>query len=194
MLAPVKITKTVTPILNGQFDLVSLSREQHKSEKLISKANHIAIIPFDCSSDGKIKSIYGLKFENHATGQKDVTLLTDSVDSSKDKTAYDAVFRVFLEEAGVNLEESGIVEDDIFYLGYITSAVPVNSKFKCFAVDLTKLTGAKSKLEFTRTLSKANFEKDSSEIAKIGFNQVVNGDFTDSMILSGAFLLISYFS
>jgi len=194
MLSPVKITRTVTPILNGQFDVVSLSREQHKAERLVSKANHIAVIPFDCSQDGKIKSIYGLKFDNHATGQRDVTLLTDSFDSGKDKTAYDAVFRLFLEEAGVNLEEAGVIEDDVFYLGYITSSVPVSSKFKCFAVDLTKLAGPKSKLEFTRNLSKSNFEKDSSEIARIGFNQVVNGDFSDSMILSGAFLLISYFS
>ena len=194
MISPAKITRTVTPILNGDFDIVSLSREQHKADRLVSKANHIAVIPFDCMPDGTIKSIYGLKFENHAIGQKDVTLLTDQFDQSRDKTAYDAVFRLFLEEAGLNLEEAGIIEDDIFYLGNITSAVPVNSKFKCFAVDLTRLTGPKSNPEFTRNLSKSSFDKETSEIAKIGFNQIVNGDFTDSMILSGSFLLISYFS
>jgi hypothetical protein len=193
MIAQPKITRTVTPILNGEFDLVSLSREQHKADRLVSKTNHIAVIPFDCQTDGTIKSIYGLKFDNHATGRKDVTLLTDAVDSGKDKTAYDALFRLFLEEAGINLEEAGIVEDDIFYLGHITSAVPVTAKFKCFAVDLTKLSTLREKLEFTRNLSKSSLEKDSSEIARIGFNQVVNGDFPDAMILSASFLLISYF-
>lgn len=194
MILPSKITRTVTPILNGQFDVVSLSREQHKADRLVSKENYIAVIPFDCQPNGKIKSIYGLKFDNHATGQKDVTLLTDSIDQNRDKTTYDAVLRLFLEEAGVNLEEVGITEDDIFYLGNITSAVPVNSRFKCFAVDLTKLATEQKGLDFTRTLSKSNLDKDSSEISRIGFNQVVNGEFTDSMILSGSFLLVSYFS
>ena len=194
MIVPAKITRTVTPILNGQFDVVSLSREHHKTDKLVSKANYIAVVPFDCLPDGKIKSIYGLKFDNHATGQKDVTLLTDSIDQNRDKTTYDAVLRIFLEEAGVNLEEAGITEDDIFYLGNITSAVPVSARFKCFGIDLTKLLKLRENLEFTRTLSKSNLEKDSSEIARLGFNQVVNGDFTDSMILSGSFLLVSYFS
>jgi hypothetical protein len=193
MLVPAKITRTVTPILNGEFDVVSLSRDQHKADRLVSKANYIAVLPFDCQPDGKIQSVYGLKFENHATGQKDVTLLTDSFDQNRDKTTYDSIIRLFLEEAGINLDEAGITEDDIFYLGNITSAVPVNSRFKCFAVDLTRITGETSKLEFTRNLSKSNFEKDSSEIVKIGFKQVVNGDFSDSMILSGSFLLVSYF-
>jgi hypothetical protein len=194
MLVPAKITRTVTPILNGEFDVVSLSREHHKADRLVSKANYIAVLPFDCLPDGKIKSIYGLKFDNHATGQKDVTLITDSFDQNRDKTAYDSVFRLFLEEAGVNLEDSGITEDDIFYLGNITSAVPVSAKFKCFAIDLTKLASLKQSPEFTRNLSKSSLEKDSSEIARLGFNQVANGDFTDSMILSGSFLLVSYFS
>ena len=191
MIVPAKITKTITPILNGEFDIVTLSREHHKSNRLVSKSNYIAVLPFDCLPDGKIKSIYGLKFQNHATGQPDVTILTDSFDENRDKTAYDAVFRLFLEEAGINLEDRGITEDNIFYLGNITSAIPVNSKFKCFAIDLTNL---KSSLEFTRNLSKASLEKDSSEISRLGFNEIVNGDFSDSMILAGSFLLISYFS
>jgi len=194
MLTPPKITRSITPILNGAFDLVSLNRDQHKSERLVSKANHIAILPFDCSPDGKIRSIYGLKFNNQAIDQPGVTLVTDQLDQARDKTSYDAVCRAMLEEAGLNLEELGITENEIFYLGNITTAVPVTSKFKCFAVDLTKLTGPKSKLEFTRNLSKSDFEKDSSEIIKLGFTQVVNGDFSDSMVLSGAFLLVSYFN
>jgi hypothetical protein len=194
MLTPPKITRSVTPILNGEFDVVSLNREHHKTERLVSKKNHIAIIPFDCSSDGKIKSIYVLGFDNQAINQRDVTLITDQLDPVRDKTSYDAVCRAMLEEAGLNIEDLGITENEIFYLGNITSAVPVTAKFKCFAVDLTKLVSSKSKIEFTRNLSKSDFEKESSEIIKLGFSQVVNGDFSDSMVLSGAFLLVSYFN
>lgn len=194
MLPQPKITRSVTPILNGEFDVVSLTRDTDQSSRLMSKANYIAILPFERTNDGQIKAIYGLSFDNHATSQRDTTLLVDSVDSSRDQTAYDTVCRALLEEAGINLEECGINEDDIFYLGNITTSMPINSQFKCYAVDMSRLAKPDSPIEFTRTLSKSKFEKDSSEIVKLGFHQVVNGDFSDATILASAFLLVSYFN
>jgi 8-oxo-dGTP pyrophosphatase MutT (NUDIX family) len=158
------------------------------------KVNYIAIIPFERTSDDKIKAIYGVELQNHATGQRDTTLLVDSVDPARDQTTFDTVCRALLEEAGLNIEEVGLTEDDIFYLGDITSSLPVSSKFKCYAIDLSKLSKPNSQIEFTRTLSKSSFEKDSSEIVKLGFHQVVNGDFSDATILAASFLLVSYFN
>ena len=191
---PNKINKTTSKILNGEFDVVSLSLNADKQERLTSNVNYIAILPFERTPDDRIKSIYGLKFENHATGQTDTRLLIDTVDPSKDQTPFDTVCRALLEEAGVNIEELGLDENDIFYLGVISTTVPVNSKQKCYAVDFTNAANPESPIEFARTLSKASFDKDSSEIVKLGFHQVVNGDFTDSTILAGSFLLVSYFN
>lgn len=193
-LQPNKINKSTSQILNGEFDVVSLSRDSDKTDRLTSKVNYIAVLPFERTADDRIKAIYGLKFENHATGQMDTRLLVDTVDPSKDQTPFDTVCRALLEEAGVNIEELGVDEDDIFYLGNISMTIPVNSKFKCYAVDLTKAANPEKPIEFARTLSKSKFDKDSSEIVKLGFHQVVNGDFTDSTILAGSFLLVSYFN
>jgi hypothetical protein len=193
-LQPNKINKSTSQLLNGDFDLVSLTRDSQKLDKLTCKLNYIAILPFERTADDRIKAVYGLKFENHATGQTDTSLLIDIVDPTKDQTPFDTVCRALLEEAGVNVEELGVDENDIFYLGTISTTTPVNSKFKCYAVDLTNAANPESPIEFARTLSKSNFDKDSSEIVKIGFHQVVNGDFTDSTILAGSFLLVSYFN
>lgn len=193
MLPQPKITRSVTPILNGEFDVISLSRDADQASRLMSKANYIAVIPFERTGDDKIRSIYGITLDNHATGQRDTTLVVDTVDPARDQTAFDSVCRALLEEAGLDIEKVGITEDDIFYLGDITSCIPVNSKFKCYAVDLSRISKPGSAIEFTRTLSKSKFEKDTSEIVKLGFHQVVNGDFSDATILAGAFLLVSYF-
>ncbi len=61
-------------------------------------------------------------------------------------------------------------------------------------IDELGLTENSIYLEFTRNLSKDHFTKDSSSIKKVGFHQVVNGDFPDSTILAGSFLLVSYFN
>lgn len=193
-LQPNKINKSTSQILGGAFDVVSLTRDSDKADRLMSKVNYIAVLPFERTADDRIKAIYGLKFENHATGQSDTSLLVDTVDPSKDQTPFDTVCRALLEEAGVNIEELGVDENDIYYLGNISTSIPVNSKFKCYAVDLTKAANPESPIEFARTLSKSKFDKDSSEIVKLGFHQVVNGDFTDSTILAGSFLLVSYFN
>jgi hypothetical protein len=68
---------------------------------------------------------------------------------------------------------------------------PVNAKMICYGIDLT---GLKDPVEFTRILAKDQFIKDNSSIVKVGFHQVVNGDYSDSTVLSGAFLLVSYFN
>jgi hypothetical protein len=194
MLPQPKITRSVTPILNGDFDVISLSRDADQASKLMCKVNYIAIIPFERTQDDQIKSIYGISLDNHATGQRETTLIVDSIDPSRDQTSFDSVCRALLEEAGLDIERIGLTEDDIFYLGDITSSMPVSSKFKCYAVDVSRISKPGSAIEFTRNLSKSKFEKDSSEIVKLGFHQVVNGDFSDATILAGAFLLVSYFN
>ena len=191
---PPKILKNVSPLLNGKFDLVSLSRDTAKSERLSSKTDYLVVLPFDRTEDGKVKSVYCVKADDPVTDAASVTLLIDAVDKDKDTTPFDSVTRALLEEAGLNIEELGITEDDMFYIGNLSTTEPAYAKFRCYAVDLTKISRPDVPIEFARTLSKSAFTKDSSEIVKVGFHQIVNGDYTDVSILAGTFLLISYFS
>jgi hypothetical protein len=193
-LEPTKITKNVVPLDGGKFDMVSLSRNTDTDHKIVSKPNFIAIIPFERNEEDKISYVYAIKFQNHATDQSEVSLLVDSLDSERDSTAYDSVGRALLEEAGLNIDEIGITEDDLFYLGPMTFSEPISAKFKCYAVDLTKVVRPDEQLEFTTTLAKSPFTRGESEIVRLGFHQVVNGDYPDVTILAGAFLLVSYFA
>jgi hypothetical protein len=193
-LEPAKIVKTITPLEGGKFDLVSLSRNTDKDNRLVSKSNFIAIIPFERNEEDKISYIYAVKFQNHAIDQSDVSLLVDTLDSERDSTAYDSVGRALLEEAGLNIDEIGVTEDDLFYLGPMTFSEPISAKFKCYAIDLTKVVRPDEQLEFTTTLAKSPFTRGESEIVRLGFHQVVNGDYPDVTILAGAFLLVSYFA
>ena len=188
-----KFVKTVSPIANGAFDLISFQRENDRHEFISSKSNHILVIPFERTAENTIKSIYAVESSSLVSDESTISLISDSVNSSKDQTPYDAVCRALIEEAGLNIDELGLSEDDIFYLGKVTMNVPVSAKFKCYAVDLSKLSGP-NPIEFTRALSKSKLTRDDSKIVKLGFHQVVNGDFSDSTILSGAFLLVAYFS
>jgi len=193
-LTPAQIIKSVSPLGSGKYDLISMIRDSDRAEKISSRENYILILPFERTEDSKIKAIYGVKFENPATGQPDVSLLTDVIDFEKDTTSFDSVGRSLLEEAGLNIEDAGLNEDDIFYIGTMTTSEPAIAKFKCYAIDLTKISRPNESIRFTRNLSKSAFTKDdSSEIVKIGFHEIVNGDYSDASILAGSFLLVSYF-
>lgn len=188
-----RITKTVSQITNGPFDLISIEADNSKHEIISSKVNHVLILPFERTSDNKIKAIYAIESTDVAVPGTTVSLISDIVDQRKDQSTYDTVCRALIEEAGLNLDEVGLTEDDIFYLGNISMSVPVIAKLKCYAVDVSKISGP-NPINFTRALSKAALTKDNSKIVRLGFHQVVNGDFSDSTILSGSFLLVAYFS
>lgn len=193
MQLPANIVKSIAPTLNGRFEIVSLTQDQDREDFLSCKVKYIAVLPFERTIEDSIKALYALKFVNPTTGQTEHSLITDAV-SSAESNYYDAVCRALIEEAGIDVDKLGLDEDDIFYLGNISTTTPVTSQIRCYGVDFSKISKPDSPIEFLRTLSKSKFTKDSSEIAKIGFHQVVNGDFSDSLILSGSFLLISYFN
>jgi hypothetical protein len=67
---------------------------------------------------------------------------------------------------------------------------PMTLKMQCYGIDLTNLPN----ISFTRNLSKDHFTKENSTITKVNFHQIVNGDYSDATVLSGAFLLVSYFN
>lgn len=192
-LQPARVVKTVSPGDGEKYDIISLARNTDTDKKIRLTQNYIAIVPFERNEEDKIAYVYAVKFSNYATDSSDVTLIIDSIDSERDTTAYDAIGRTLLEEAGLNMEEVGLSEDDVFYLGPMTLSDPIIAKFRCYAVDLTKISRPDKPFEFTTNLSKYPFTRGESEIVKLGFHQIVNGDYSDATILAGSFLLVSYF-
>lgn len=174
----------------GRFNVLALTKDQSTNHYLSDDLEYICLIPFERGADNSIKSIFVLDYESPANGETIQSLVLDTVNPDLDKTPFDSVCRALIEEAGLDIESLGITEDKIYYLGDIQNNVLASAKMHCFAVDLTST----NVLEFTRNLSKDIFIKDSSSIKKVGFHQVVSGDFSDSTILAGSFLLISYFN
>lgn len=174
----------------GKFNVLTVNKEQLSNQYLTDDQEYICLIPFEHGKDQTIKALYLLDYVSPITGESVQTLITDSINPDFDKTSYDSVGRALIEEAGLNPDEIGLNENDIYYLGDIDVNFPVSAKMHCYAVDLTN----KSISEFTRNLSKDPFIKDGSSIKKVGFHQVVSGDFPDSTVLAGSFLLVSYFN
>lgn len=174
----------------GRFSVFTLSKDQHTNQYLADELDYICLIPFDKSEEGSIKSIYVLEYLNPVTDSQTESLIIDTINPDLDKTAYDSVCRALVEEAGLDIDSLGVNENSIYYLGDIQMNFPMAYRMHCYGIDIT----SKSVLEFTRNLSKDHFTKDNSSIKKVGFHQVVNGDFPDSSVLAGSFLLVSYFS
>lgn len=174
----------------GKFNVFTVSKDQKTNQYLSDDLEYICLLPFEKGKDSAIKSIFLLDYANPVNGAKVNSLIVDEVNPDFDKTPYDSVMRALTEEAGINVDELKLSENDIYYLGNIDSNFPANTKLHCYAVDLS----GKSSVEFTRNLSKDSFTKENSSIQKIGFHQVVSGDFSDSLVLAGSFLLVSYFN
>jgi len=185
------------PIINtkdssklGKFNVVTLNQDSNTAHYLSDDLEYVCIVPFEKSENGSIKSIYVLDYQSPVSGSQIQTLVSDQVNPDLDKTPYDSVGRALIEEAGLNIDELGLTEDHIYYLGDIQMNSPVSVNMHCYGVDIT----SKKVLEFTRNLSKDHFTKSNSAIKKVGFQQIVNGDYPDASILAGSFLLVSYFS
>lgn len=175
----------------GKFNVLNISQDQKSSQYLSDDVSYVCILPFDRTKEGGIKSFYLLKFPNQVNGATTYSLITDQVNPDTDKTPYESIGRSLIEEAGINLDDHGLDENHIFYLGEMSLSTPVTAGFHCFGIDLSTLANPP---EFTRALSKDHFIKDHSSIEKVGFHQVVNGNFTDVSVLASAFLLIAYFN
>lgn len=174
----------------GKFKVLTVNKDQASNQYLADDQEYICLIPFETGKDQAIKSIYLLDYVSPITGDQTQSLIIDSVNSDFDKTPYDSVGRALIEEAGLNPDEINLSENDIYFLGDIDVNFPASTKLHCYGVDLTN----KSISEFTRNLSKDPFIKDGSSIKKVNFHQVVSGDFPDSTVLAGSFLLVSYFN
>jgi hypothetical protein len=176
----------------GKFNLKTVALDNTRMNHYVSTdSSYVCLVPFEKLEDNRISAMYLLKFVNPTTGETDHSLIMDEVNFDVDSTSYDSVRRSLTEEAGLNIDELGVTDDRLFYLGDITMSVPVGAKMACYGIDLTGIS--KNPIEFTRTLAKDSFIKDKSSIVKVGFHQLVNGDYSDATVLAGSFLLVSYF-
>lgn len=182
-----------TPLIDNRFEMVSVKRDQDTANQLNYLRTGVAVLPFTRDESGKIVKIYAMKQPNFIKDNDEVTLITDEYNDELDSSPFESVGRCMIEECGFDLSRFKLNEDMMFYLGDLSSVSPIYSTYKCYAIDLTDVIGAKD-FGFSRVLSKNQLIRDNSSIEEVGFHKIVNGDHSDSMLLAACFLLVSYFS
>ena len=174
----------------GKFNVFSVNKDEKTNHYLADESEYICLIPFELSTNSQLGAIYLLDYKNPVNSEVVNSLIIDEVNLDFDKTPYDSVMRALTEEAGLNIDSLNLTAEDIYFLGDIDSSFPAKTKLHCYGVNLS----GKKSVEFTRNLSKDSFTKDGSSIQRTPFHQIVAGDYSDSLVLAAAFLLVSYFS
>jgi hypothetical protein len=160
---------------DGKYSVYTfLEGSDKKFRRLSCDTESICVIPFELNERGQIKNIYLLKYEDYLLGGNKFTCITDSFNKNK----FDSHYLAVEDCLSSSLRISDIDINDSYFLGTVSHGIPFSKEYKCYAVNITDSLAS----------------LDSSTIIPIKFNRVINGDFSDSLVLSCSLLLLSYFS
>jgi hypothetical protein len=171
---------------NGKYSILNFTSDKGNATRIVCNQESICIIPFDCFHDesSQIRNVYLAKYTDYVTSEDNHKCITGSLKPDEFNTYHDSLLECIDRELGL----SDINVNDLFYLGIIKHSVPFNKSYKCYALDLTKYSNDVS--GFIPVLSESN--QPNHTIDKVKFNRVINGEISDSLILSGSLLLLSY--
>jgi hypothetical protein len=173
---------------NGKYSILNFTSDKGKSTRIVCNQESICIIPFDCfhSEKTQIRNVYLSKFDDYVSKSDNHKCITSSLKPDEFNTYHDSLIDCIDRELGL----SDLDVNDLFYLGTITHSVPFDKKYKCYAVNLTNYSDEVN--GFTPKLSNPDLGRHT--IDKVKFTRVVNGEITDSLVLSSSLLLLSYLS
>jgi hypothetical protein len=163
---------------DGKYSVHTFLDQDKKFRRLSCDSESICILPFELNESNQIKNVYLLKYDDYLLGGSKFTCVTDTF--NKDK--YDSHFLAVEDCLNEKMEISNIDINDCYFLGTVSHGLPFSKEYRCYAVNITS------------DISKPGSSSFFSDIEKIRFNRVINGNFPDSLILSCSLLLLSYFS
>lgn len=169
---------------DGKYSVLSFNKEDDSFRRITCSQESVALIPFCTTQSNQIKSIYLSKYRDYLGNSDKFTCITGKVDKNETDSYYDVVESLISKE----LEISDIGVNDIYFLGNIDHTVPFTKGYRCYGVDLTRHLDA----PFADTLGQ-NRTSTRNTIEKVRFTRVLNGDITDSLVLSSSLILLSYF-
>lgn len=169
---------------DGKYSVLSFSKEDDSFRRITCSQESVALIPFCTNGSSQIQCIYLSKYRDYLGNSDKFTCITGKVDKNESDSYYDVVESLISKE----LEIKDIGVNDIYFLGKIDHTVPFTKGYRCYGVDLTRHLDA----PFDDVLGKTRTSTRNT-IDKVRFSRVLNGDITDSLVLSSSLILLSYF-
>ena len=165
---------------DGKYSVYSFSNSSNKFRRIACDQESICILPFELNENNQITNVYLFKYDDYLLGGSKLACITDTFDKDKFDSHFSAVENCLEDKMGV----SNIDINDCYFLGNVSHGIPFSKEYRCYAVNIT------SAISERNFLSQPAF----SDLEKIKFSKVVNGQVPDSLILSCSLLLLSYFS
>ena len=170
---------------DGKYSVYSFSGENRNFRRIVCSDESICILPFDLTDKNNIRNIYLSKYKDYLSDKFDHTCLTDTFNKDEFDSYYEAIESCLNNEMGLQ----NIDVNDTYYLGKIKHSLPFSKEYRCYGVNLTKYCNDMS--GYTNPVQPSDPKM---IIEKIKFNKLIKGDISDSLSLSCALLLLSYFS
>lgn len=164
---------------DGKYSIHSFSNLDKTFRRISCKEESICIIPFELNETNQITSVYLLKYTDYLLNGEKFTCLTKTFNQNKFDSYFLAVEDYLHQKLGI----SELEVNDLYLLGKVTHGLPFSKEYKCYGVNVTNFISA-STLSLSDPLN---------SVQRIKFTKVINGDISDSLVLSSSLLLLSYF-
>lgn len=166
---------------DNKYSLYSITNDNYSFRRIICERSSICILPFEVNEFYEIKNIYLFKYLDIIKNSIDYSCITIDFNEENNESYFEVLTNLLISK--FNIENINI--EDIFYIGTITHNLPFSKTYKCYAINL-------SDYEFNKNNLLSN-NNSIDLIDSVNFNKILNGEITDSLILSSSFLLLSYF-
>lgn len=164
---------------------------KHGNEKLESSKSledMVLILPYDLSATGpvsaQIKRLYLNRFYNYVEEELQFKPIVSPIDEDQDDSLLDSVKRISLEQLGITSKDFSI--DNVRYLGKVILNEGHNAVIHCYGIDVTGL--ADSPMGFSPKLHDEPVDK---TVEPVLYRDVIQGEYSDSLTLSSALLLLA---
>jgi hypothetical protein len=171
---------------DDKFKIINFTGPQGNFRRISSSREAICLLPFDVNEMNQIKNVYVAKYHDYLLDSSNVRCVTSSLEPDEFSTYHESLTNCIDRELGLD----DVDANDIFYLGQIQHTVPFTKSYKCYAINLTKYS--EDPTGFTPRV--LNPDDKLHTITKVRFSRVMNGEVTDSLVLSSSLLLLSYIS
>lgn len=169
--------------LDGKYKVISVEGEKGDFKRAIALNDSICILPFDMNENGQIKNVYLHGFHDHVLNRPNKKCITRTLHPDDFDTYHDSLISCISDELGVEKVDP----NDIYYLGNVQHGAPFHKTYKTYAINLNQYSDEPTGFSYSNPNAKHALDK-------VRLSRVVNGEVSDSLVLSCTLLLLSYIS
>jgi len=166
-----------------KYKVITFKSEKGDSKRAVALNDSICILPFDMNENGQIKNVYLHSFHDYITERPNKKCITRTLHPDEFDTYHNSLVSCIGDELGIMKIEPNAV----YYLGNIQHGSPFHKTYKAYAINLNDYYEEPSGFSYSK-------EGERHSLDKVKLSRIVNGEISDSLILSCTLLLLSYIS